>query len=78
MIEELTLRIDLIQNSIRVALMTSGKDNYFPMFFHLFEERDSVGSDIEPYLKGVAIDVDSQLDVWSGFILFEAVDESLI
>lgn len=48
------------------------------MLFHFFEERYSVGPDIEPYLKGEAIDVYSQLDVRGAFIPLEAVDEGLI
>lgn len=78
MIEELTIRVELIQDGICVTLMAGCEDYYLPVFFHFFEEGDCIWSDIEPYLYGEAIDVDSQLDVWFGFVPLKTVDKCLI
>lgn len=78
MIEQLSLRIELIQDGICVTLMTGCEDYYLPVFFYLFEEGDSIGSDIEPYLKREAIDVDSQLYVRLRLIPLKTVNKGLI
>lgn len=64
MIEQFSLRIELIQNSISVTLMASSEDYDLPVFLHFFEERNSVWSDIEPNINRKAIDIDSKLDIW--------------
>ena len=78
MIEELSFRVELIQDSICVTLMTGREDYDLPIFFHFFEEGDSIGSDIEPYLYREAIDVDSQLYVRLSLIPLKTVNKCLI
>lgn len=78
MIEEFTIRVELIQDGICVTLMAGCEDYYLPVFFHFFEEGNSIWSDIEPYLYGEAIDVDGQLYVRLGFISLKTVDKCLI
>lgn len=44
-LHKLSVRIDLIQNHIRIGLVTCSESNDLEMFGHPFEETDGVGSD---------------------------------
>ena len=78
MIEQFSLWIELIQDRISVTLMAGCEDYDLPVFFHFFEKRNSIWSDIESNVYWEAIDVDSELDIWLRLVPLKAVNESLI
>lgn len=78
MIEQFSLRVKLIQDSIGVTLMARCEHHNLPVFLHPFQEWNGIWSDIEPYLNREAIDVYGKLDIWVGLVSLEAVYECLI
>lgn len=55
MIEESGIWVDLVEDSVSIALMACCKHDDFPFFLHLFEKGNGIGSNVEADFKRHAI-----------------------
>jgi hypothetical protein len=74
MIEQSTIWVNLIKDAVSIGLMRSRKNNDFPPFFQLLEERNCIGPDINPNSKGVAIYSNVQLYICVVMLVLKTMD----